>query len=341
MAASSSFISPLSEMYLSRTPSSITISGVSSAESNVGALCTDSSSSTASLEVVSSQPPYFSPRALPSDSRTEIWVSITKAPTIDTFIASSSSEVVSVALANFFNTDFNSNIFSLNLSICFNPASLPRSVATFFFSSSSAITFSSSSLANCLRSIASPPNSSLHFSLRANESLISFEAFPAALKSRLDAAVFFSSSRMGSWTSMDDSSSFRFWMLVSAATTFWLASLTTASYFSTSPSSALMSSSPSSLEGPSALDRLNALLTISSKSLAILISPLISSINVSLVTISSEWAATTSSWAFLAFSIDSFSDVQSARLSSTDLDFFSRRPSCREYLDLTPCIELM
>mmetsp|Transcript_16696 Transcript_16696/g.35097 ORF Transcript_16696/g.35097 Transcript_16696/m.35097 type:complete len:345 (+) Transcript_16696:427-1461(+) len=245
MAPSSSFISFLIEMYFSKTFLSMTISESfsSSAESNVGALCTEVSSTTSSDE---SQPPYFSPSDFPSASNTRIWLSIINAPTHATVIESSSSSpqlsdpnFSDSGVANRCRIDFNSSILLRNDPINSIPASLLFSVAIVFFSSSSAVTFWSSTFANSTHSIASPLSATTHCSFRADACLISFDALPAALKSLFPAAIFFSASRIGTRTSIADNSSFMFLMLVSAATTLLAASFTAASYLSTSDSRSL------------------------------------------------------------------------------------------------------
>ena len=187
------------------------------------------SSSTSPSPRSSSHPPYLLPRFSPSSLRDLIWPSNTKAPTPRTLF---SEDVTSPHTSSCVSR--NCSISFAKIAILFWPESFSFSLATLRAFSNSTFKRSTSFSAAFLRLADSPTSSSSHSFRRAVASLISLEALLAPLKSRFEAAAFFSASNAGILETNIACSDSNFEMAVEAALSTTLASLAAASHFTTS-----------------------------------------------------------------------------------------------------------
>mmetsp|Transcript_111363 Transcript_111363/g.321957 ORF Transcript_111363/g.321957 Transcript_111363/m.321957 type:complete len:290 (-) Transcript_111363:1631-2500(-) len=175
------------------------------------------------------QPPYLLPRFSPSSFRAFICPSKTKAPTPLTVFS-----LDETLPHRSFLVEIKVLICSESSAILAIPVTFSSSLATFRAFSSSAVSLFNSSSAAFFLSAASPTSSSSHSFNRAVASLISLEAFEAALKSRFAAAAFLSASSCGTRAISMACSASRFVKVAVAAWKIILASEHAASHFTTS-----------------------------------------------------------------------------------------------------------
>mmetsp|Transcript_13150 Transcript_13150/g.19917 ORF Transcript_13150/g.19917 Transcript_13150/m.19917 type:complete len:364 (+) Transcript_13150:1999-3090(+) len=208
------------------------------------------------------------------------------------------------------------------------PPSFSFSCERAFFSFRVSRHISTSICAAACLSIAWSANSSLHLSFLASNSLIVLDAFPAALKSRFEAACFFSASRIGTRTSIVPISSRRLSMDAFAVIKSWFASSTAASHLSTSACAKVTSSSEASLLSTAEII-ISSPMTFDNFS-AIIVSSFICETSLSCATRASECAVTSCSCSNLDNLYDDSSAAHSLRLSLIAASFFTSLVSCRE-----------